>query len=186
MIFTIVTVLFLPMSFIANFFAIDMQGWQSEKTVGWVSMYTFGIGLGISVPLIVTAFMVPDLVVAVGAVISPRRLFQEWKARRRPPREDGDSDEMDAVAAEKVDRFSPSPSSAKGWDLDGLAPRQLRLSFEPGREHGGVLSRLSPLPRGSSGRKVSIGSAWAARPSQERDLERGRGHLPGGGPSREH
>ena len=63
MVFTIVTVIFLPMSFIAAFFAINIIEFPHDSSDGgnglhldYVSRYVFGIGLGISIPLITLAF----------------------------------------------------------------------------------------------------------------------------------
>ena len=66
MVFTIVTIIFLPMSFIASIFSIDIREFpqQSNQTslpIGYVAKYTFGIGLGISIPLILLAFSVEDV-----------------------------------------------------------------------------------------------------------------------------
>ena len=63
MVFTIVTVIFLPMSFIAAFFAINVIEFPHDPINGgnglhldYVSKYVFGIGLAISIPLILIAF----------------------------------------------------------------------------------------------------------------------------------
>lgn len=65
LVFTIVTIIFLPMSFIAAFFAINFREWTESGTpqlsIGYVAKYMFGIGLGISVPLIVIALTVDDV-----------------------------------------------------------------------------------------------------------------------------
>ncbi|KAK1771491.1 hypothetical protein QBC33DRAFT_575495 [Phialemonium atrogriseum] len=61
MVFTIVTIIFLPMSFIAAFFAINFEDWDGILTMAYVSKYLFGIGLGISIPLIAMAFTVSDI-----------------------------------------------------------------------------------------------------------------------------
>jgi ankyrin repeat protein/Mg2+ and Co2+ transporter CorA len=61
MVFTIVTIIFLPMSFIAAFFAINFEEWGAGLRIGYVSKYLFGIGLGVSVPLIAMAFTVTDI-----------------------------------------------------------------------------------------------------------------------------
>lgn len=39
MVFTIVTIIFLPMSFIAAFFAINFQDWGNHLTIGYVTKY---------------------------------------------------------------------------------------------------------------------------------------------------
>ncbi|RYP80544.1 hypothetical protein DL769_002428 [Monosporascus sp. CRB-8-3] len=61
MVFTIVTIIFLPMSFIAAFFAINLPEWEGTLSIGYVSKYMFGIGLGISIPLIAMAITFTDI-----------------------------------------------------------------------------------------------------------------------------
>ena len=64
MVFTIVTILFLPMSFMAALFAIDIIEFPHASGgglhLGYVAKYTFGIGLGVSLPLIAIAFLFAD------------------------------------------------------------------------------------------------------------------------------
>lgn len=57
MVFTIVTILFLPMSFVAAFFTINIADFP-QLSLGYVSQYVFGIGLSISFVLITVAFQV--------------------------------------------------------------------------------------------------------------------------------
>lgn len=61
MVFTIVTIIFLPMSFIAAFFAINFEDWGDGLTIGYVSKYMFGIGLAISFLFVASAFLVHDI-----------------------------------------------------------------------------------------------------------------------------
>lgn len=66
MVFTIVTIIFLPMSFIAAFFAINIQEFpkqdgQQSLPIAYVAKYMFGIGFGISIPLVFLAFAVDDV-----------------------------------------------------------------------------------------------------------------------------
>ncbi|KAI1339173.1 hypothetical protein F5Y15DRAFT_80694 [Xylariaceae sp. FL0016] len=68
MVFTIVTIVFLPMSFIAAFFAINLKEWSGgengdgfQLSVPYVSKYMFGIGLAISTLFIGMAFTVSDM-----------------------------------------------------------------------------------------------------------------------------
>jgi hypothetical protein len=68
MIFTLVTIIFLPMSFIASFFAIDIVDFphdfsngSSGLPLGYVAKYLFGIGFAVSIPLIAIAFLFTDL-----------------------------------------------------------------------------------------------------------------------------
>lgn len=68
MVFTIVTIVFLPLSFMAAFFTINIKEFpqnnvsQTGLPLGWVSKYLFGIGLAISVPLVALAFSIQDIV----------------------------------------------------------------------------------------------------------------------------
>lgn len=76
MVFTIVTIVFLPLSFLASFFALDIIEFPrpagsgaGELHLGWVIKYIIGIGFAVSVPLIGLAFVVGDI--------------QAWFDRRR-------------------------------------------------------------------------------------------------------
>jgi Mg2+ and Co2+ transporter CorA len=66
MVFTIVTIVFLPLSFIAAFFAINIEEFPraSDGTaslpLGYVSKYMFGIGFAVSIPLVVIALVLDD------------------------------------------------------------------------------------------------------------------------------
>ena len=70
MVFTIVTVIFLPMSFIAAVFAIpikDFEGTNGTPSLpfSYVAKFMFGVGLAISIPLIAVAFAVDSIRVAM-------------------------------------------------------------------------------------------------------------------------
>ncbi|KAJ5247393.1 hypothetical protein N7468_002376 [Penicillium chermesinum] len=60
MVFTIVTIIFLPLSFIASVFTINMKEF-SDLDLPYVAKYTFGIGFAISIPLILVALSVDDI-----------------------------------------------------------------------------------------------------------------------------
>jgi len=76
MVFTMVTIVFLPMSFLAAWFAIPIVEFPSSGgsggggtqglRLGWVAKYTFGIGLAISVALIMVAFSVNPMASVLG------------------------------------------------------------------------------------------------------------------------
>lgn len=87
MIFTIVTIVFLPMSFIASFFAINIIDLPHNSNngnvglpLGFVTKYLFGIGLAVSIPLIVIAFVFTDM---EGWILSARRRLG-WGKKKRP------------------------------------------------------------------------------------------------------
>lgn len=77
------TVVFLPLSFIAAFFAINVESFphnpngQIEMSLSYVSEYTFGIGLAISIPSILIALSVDELSYGYRSV---RNWFQKtWR-----------------------------------------------------------------------------------------------------------
>lgn len=67
MVFTVVTVIFLPMSFLASIFTINIREFPHlsdgvpEMSFRWVSQYVFGIGIAIAAFCVVLAFFVERL-----------------------------------------------------------------------------------------------------------------------------
>lgn len=93
MVFTVVTIVFLPLSFLASLFTINIIEFPrpnnadaGELHLAWVLKYVLGIGLGVSVPLILFAFVVGD----VKAWWVERRLKKYHIKRQR----DGQMQEM--------------------------------------------------------------------------------------------
>ncbi|RYP15365.1 hypothetical protein DL765_005756 [Monosporascus sp. GIB2] len=107
LVFTIVTIIFLPMSVIATFFSIDIEQWDGTLTVGYVSKYMFGIGLSISIPLIAMAFTLTEIFNAASDVLSAakRRLFRGL--RRRPGADDDSSDTLGSEKELDVSKSQP-------------------------------------------------------------------------------
>lgn len=89
MIFTLVTIVFLPMSFIASFFAININDLPRDPNgngglpLGFVTKYLFGIGLAVSIPLIIIAFVFTDM----ADWISTGRRKLGWGKKGRPGRD---------------------------------------------------------------------------------------------------
>ncbi|CZT51947.1 related to ankyrin repeat protein [Rhynchosporium secalis] len=85
MVFTIVTIIFLPLSFIAAFFAINIREFPRSESgtslpLSWVSKYMFGIGFAVSIPLIAIALSLDDighLFRRVRRTLTQRRLKKE-------------------------------------------------------------------------------------------------------------
>lgn len=82
MVFTIVTIVFLPLSFIASLFTINVRefphqggGEEPSLPLSWVAKYMFGIGFAISIPLIGIALSLD----AIGDTF--RELKRRWKGR---------------------------------------------------------------------------------------------------------
>ena len=67
MVFTIVTAVFLPMSFIASIFAVPLREFPRTSDgvpdfdFNYMAKFVFGIGLAISIPSIAVAFAVDDI-----------------------------------------------------------------------------------------------------------------------------
>ncbi|KAK8877584.1 ankyrin repeat protein [Apiospora arundinis] len=64
MVFTIVTIIFLPMSFISAYFGINIDAFD-HLDGNYVAMWTFGCGLAISAVFVVMAFTVVDITKAI-------------------------------------------------------------------------------------------------------------------------
>ncbi|KAK2606495.1 hypothetical protein N8I77_005238 [Diaporthe amygdali] len=75
MVFTIVTIIFMPMSFIASYFGISMDSFGDSLPDAYVATWIFGGGLAISVLFILMAFTVVDITKAVEA------FYSFWKRR---------------------------------------------------------------------------------------------------------
>ncbi|KAL7621531.1 hypothetical protein AAE478_008856 [Parahypoxylon ruwenzoriense] len=198
MVFTIVTIIFLPMSFIAAFFAINLQEWEGGiLTIAYVSKYMFGIGLGISIPLIAMAFTVTDIADAAGDLLGAAgrwlsSMGEKTTAKRRAGEAGvlgGGTYVIQSKASMSSQRYVAVSRDRDSdihqlqlMDIDGLPTPRMRSSRERSDDYHRAMSRLSPVSgyrvsAGSAGRKVSFGSAnatmtpWSARPS----LDRSRG-----------
>ncbi|KAI1379057.1 hypothetical protein F4677DRAFT_410423 [Hypoxylon crocopeplum] len=191
MVFTIVTIIFLPMSFIAAFFAINLREWQDDAplTIPYVSKYMFGIGLGISIPLIAMAFTVTDISDAARDLFgSGRGWLRRWKRRGSVNRgkhglsdteKDGLEEESCVVqsknlASSQRDRVSVG----KEQHVDGVSSRTRPRHSRERSDDYYAASRLSPVSgrRGSGGpRKVSFGSGNATTMWARTSLDRNRG-----------
>ncbi|KAI4678032.1 uncharacterized protein J4E88_006550 [Alternaria novae-zelandiae] len=92
MVFTIVTIIFLPLSFIAAMFTINIQEFphrpgsdEPSLPLSFVSKYMFGIGFAISIPFIAIALSFD----AIGDFFREvKRRFRERKAHNRQSRHD--------------------------------------------------------------------------------------------------
>ncbi|SPN99130.1 related to ankyrin repeat protein [Cephalotrichum gorgonifer] len=183
MVFTIVTVVFLPMSFIASFFAVDfadrLDG-SNPLTMSYVSKYMFGIGLGISIPLIVMAFFIEDFTNFMRRTFSlaKRRILSRGPASSSSASEEG-------VHGVPLDAY---PTIAREM---GLEPKQAfsRSSVVGSRARSGsyvrdfeghAAARLSPVYGRMAGSRMSASSGGAGgRLRYSGDLE--RGSRPGSG-----
>ncbi|KAK8071310.1 ankyrin repeat protein [Apiospora hydei] len=130
MVFTIVTIIFLPMSFIAAYFGINIDAFDSLEG-DYVASWTFGVGLGISLIFIFMAFTVVDITKALhrfGAFM--KRVF----ARREDANgQDKDGDQHDSdYEAVAMQSEPPTP-----------LPLQDRSAFRQNLNHqSGPLSKI--------------------------------------------
>lgn len=85
MVFTIVTIVFMPMSFIAGYFGVNTESFDNLND-DYVAIWTFGGGLAISAIFIFMAFFVVDITKAMGRLGA---LAKRLCARRGRDRDDG-------------------------------------------------------------------------------------------------
>lgn len=195
MVFTIVTIIFLPMSFIAAFFAINFQDWGNHLTIGYVTKYMFGIGLAISFVFVTMAFLVHDISDAWKSLIRAVGSLAGRLGRKKAPHGDEGDQPDDLSTWAVVDKPGTAGAASTAayrshaddveWKrgiLEGADHYAMRMSRDRDRYDHARLG-LSPLRYG--GRKLSVGSGHGAvslvrrsfdgrrgRPSG--DLERGR------------
>ena len=116
MVFTIVTIVFLPMSFVAAFLTINIKAERFEAglTISYVASLVFGIGLTVSFVLILLAFLVDDV-----------KTFFKDLFKRSPWRK---QEEIVTVSDEKA-RIYARP--AVHLAMERLQTLEERDSFEP-------------------------------------------------------
>ncbi|KAJ5332891.1 uncharacterized protein N7506_006674 [Penicillium brevicompactum] len=144
MVFTIVTIVFLPLSFISSIFTINMKEFDNLN-LGYVAKYTFGIGFAISIPLVWVALTVDD----IGGFfrVSSRRWLSKNKAppTREPP--------LQALEMEKIISISRMRRSVDVEYRGNLLPVSTR---------GSVMSRgpeLYPAGLGSARKSYDLRSS---------------------------
>lgn len=147
MVFTIVTIIFLPMSFMAAFFAISIDEFPTDASTGnhslplaYVAKYMFGIGLAISLPLIFIALSLDEV---SDAWREGRRRWAAWKRRRRDGAgrgtvggEDGGLDVLRIQRALSTARSQRKSVDTEWVEAGLIRSRDLRLSRETARTVG--------------------------------------------------
>jgi hypothetical protein len=131
MVFTIVTIVFLPLSFIAAFFAINIREFprldgNSSIPLAYVCKYMFGIGLALSIPLVAIALRLDD----IGNMFRHlRRWINRRKSLREKPFDDGPGETtLDMLRFEHA--LSVARSARKSVETDWIRDR-LSLSGRP-------------------------------------------------------
>ena len=138
MVFTIVTIIFLPMSFIAAVFAIPVRDFPHMDGApsipfSYVSKIMFGAGLAISIPLIVVAFTFDNLGLltrrTLRLLMSGRRDSTQGEVtRRQSSREQSDSDDEKLIPTSLGRRSGETYRRGLSQDLE-RETRPLRRSI---------------------------------------------------------
>jgi hypothetical protein len=132
MVFTIVTIIFLPLSFIAAFFAINISEFPRTDSgpslpIGYVSKYMFGIGLAVSIPLIIIAVRLDDIADLMNE--ARRRINQRRRVKEKEVVSDGVGEgRLDMLRIEEA--FSVARSARKSLDTDWIRER-ISMSARP-------------------------------------------------------
>ncbi|KAL2842629.1 hypothetical protein BJX68DRAFT_270564 [Aspergillus pseudodeflectus] len=100
MIFTIITIIFLSISFITSFFTIEIAEFPRAEgsnalQLSFVMKYIFGVGFAVSIPLIVVAFVAQDWNLGLRGVYER---FQDWRKPVAPPAESAPIKEPEALS----------------------------------------------------------------------------------------
>ena len=186
MVFTIVTIVFLPMSFIAAIFTINIQEFprgldgSPALPLAYVTKWTFGIGFAISIPLIFLSFAVDDIAVLFRKFTAP--VFKSVsRLTGKPPRPRTPRDPLaeDQITQTGSHRRHNSASGNSG--IEKLRD-QVDGSVTNGRISLGLDRDMSPMSdhtRNSYSMRNHV--TWIRGSSTERgharfseDLERGR------------
>jgi ankyrin repeat protein/Mg2+ and Co2+ transporter CorA len=140
MVFTVVTIVFLPLSFISSIFTINMKEFDNLN-LGYVAKYTFGIGFAISIPLVWVALTVDD----IGGFF--RVGTRRWLSRKKAPATSERSDPLQALEMEKIISLSRMRRSVDVECRGNLLPVSTRGSAVSGR------AELYPAGLGNGARK---------------------------------
>ncbi|KAL3251851.1 hypothetical protein ABHI18_010414, partial [Aspergillus niger] len=117
MVFTIVTIIFLPLSFITSVFAINMAEFEgsNELHLPYVAKYTFGIGFAISIPLILVALSVDD----IGDVCQEGiRRMRRWMSQKRADASPAGMQDNSRPTAFEIEKILSARRSRKSAELD--------------------------------------------------------------------
>jgi Mg2+ and Co2+ transporter CorA len=144
MIFTIVTIVFLPMSFMASFFAINIielphnsSNGGSGLPLAYVAKYMFGIGFAVSIPLISIAFLITDMEGWIQIVKRKMRLStkkKKTKSRLVAPTSPGQEQIVEKNGMIEEPRMSMDWTFGRirRWDTGGTERSRITLDLERG------------------------------------------------------
>lgn len=174
LVFTIVTIIFLPMSFIAAFFAIPFAEFSQTGSpslhLSFVAKYMFPIGFAVSVPLVAVALAVDD----VGIFIRKARTWFSLHVFRRKIKYE--ETPLEKTTRDLVEQ-PPRVSNVEKY----MSADEGMMNGRPPRNYGFEEQELSPTglrPRtGRGSEKITWAKASfdRVRGRISEDLERGRG-----------
>lgn len=122
MVFTIVTIIFMPMSFISSYFGINIDSFSDSLSGSYVATWTFGGGMAISVVFILMAFTVVDITKAVETFYS----FSKRRFHTKPPSSDAALEMQPLYQTVTPTRDRSNETFAyRGEMEDGGSPRKI-------------------------------------------------------------
>jgi hypothetical protein len=160
MVFTIVTIIFLPLSFIAAVFAINIDefphdaGPEQQQTMPFrfVAKWMFGIGFGVSIPLVILAFAVDEVARWFRKIPTQVRGFVEGLLSKM--RKGGDSEEN---GDEQKYSWASNEKPTAGIYGGGGDERLSRSSFGGGTGYRRDFSPLSDRSSHAQARSIGTG-----------------------------
>ena len=158
MVFTIVTIVFLPLSFITSIFTINMREFDN-LTLAYVSKYTFGVGFAISIPMILVALSLDDIgdFFRMGTIQGRRWWSRRGESALPPARPDA---QLQALEIEKILSMARSRRSA---DLD-YGPSLLPVSTRGTAASRQQALHANALVNGSARKSLDVRHSVEYRP----------------------
>ncbi|KAL2006448.1 hypothetical protein VTN00DRAFT_9116 [Thermoascus crustaceus] len=153
MVFTIVTIIFLPLSFIASVFTINIAEFPKDENgseslhLSYVAKYMFGIGFAISIPLILLALSIDEI---GDAFLIARKRIRRWNMGRKKRGQDPDDIPSGSLEIEKILSMSrPSRRSVETEFAGSLLPVSTRGTARSVRERMNGMAKAPFRVRGS-------------------------------------
>ncbi|KAJ9195999.1 hypothetical protein DTO164E3_6537 [Paecilomyces variotii] len=168
MVFTLVTIIFLPLSFITSFFAISISelphdnNGQESLPISYVCKYVFGIGFAISIPLILVALSIDDIRDAFQRAL---RGMKQWlsirkkkKKKKKPQHQNcGQGESARTLHMEKILSVARSQRGNDSVFSTSVLPVSTREASPSAYRYANGVAKTSFLARSS--REVSRGES---------------------------
>ncbi|KAI4193008.1 MAG: hypothetical protein LQ348_002986 [Seirophora lacunosa] len=166
MVFTLVTIVFLPMSFIAAVFAIPIRDFPHQDgnlsiPLSHVSKVTFGVGLAISIPLIAVALSLDNLSLLIRRVLRSMLFWRsdtthtsvrrQSSGRQQEP-EQLDSDDEELKPTQLARRSEDAYRARLSYDVEKETRPMRRSIYSKDRSFRDSLRASGDLERGAGAR----------------------------------